>query len=96
MTNRTYVKGEQWTIRVDTIPVERFRITPSDDAQLDPNVTAGSLTFFDTPSKNVGLLSAAINNGMGQYTQVNSPIAIGIPANSFADDFVSRVVLTVQ
>lgn len=98
-TPHNYVSGESWTVRVDTIPVERFRITPGAVTPVAPAVTTGltpgALNFFDSPTENVNLIVADLDYGMGQFTQ-SPDLDLGIPSNSYINDYTARIILTVN
>lgn len=93
-----YATGNQWTIRVDTIDVTRFSVTPGSVTTISgasTNVSGGSLNFFDSTIENVTLITAPANYGMGSYS-VAPALGLGIPGNSYASEYVARITLTAS
>ncbi len=93
-----YATGDQWTVRVDTIDVTRFSVTPGSVTTISgssTNVTGGSLNFFDSTVENVALITAPANYGMGSYS-VAPALGLGIPGNSYASEYVARITLTAS
>ncbi len=93
-----YATGNQWTIRVDTIDVTRFSLTPGSlttISGINTNVTPGSLNFFDSTSENVNLITATAGYGLGSYS-VPPTLGLGIPANSYTNTYTARVTLTAS
>lgn len=94
----TYSIGDQWTIRVDTIDLTRFRLTPGSLTTIsgsNTNVTPGSLNFFDSISENVNLITATAGYGLGSYS-IAPTLGLGIPANSYTNTYTARVTLTAS
>lgn len=101
-TDTGYATGNQWTVRVDTIPVMGFMINPGTKTTISgsgTNVTEGSTAFFSDPDFNdsftATLLTATAGYGLGSYS-VNPTLQLGIPANSYANTYTATVTETVQ
>lgn len=97
-----YGTGNQWTVRVDTIPVTGFRINPGTKTVISgsgTNVTEGSTAFFSDGDYNgtftATLLTASSTYGMGSYS-VNPTLQLAVPANTYANTYTATVTETVQ
>lgn len=95
----TYVIGDSWTIRVDTIPVTGLTITPVSPptavAGSITNVTAGGAHTFTSTSDSTVIMTATSGYGMGQYTD-NPALQLSVPAASYANSYTATVTLTVS
>lgn len=93
----TYVTGDQWTIRVDVIPVTGFQVTPGSLTTISgvsTNVTAGSVHTFSSTSDAMALITASTGYGLGSYS-VTPSLQLTVPANSYANSYIATVVETV-
>src|SRR5206468_12036465 len=67
----TYVIGDSWTIRVDTIPVTNLTFTPNAFTTISGSSTGvsnGSAHTFSNTSDATTIMSATARNGMGSYS----------------------------
>lgn len=95
----SYTIGNAWTIRVDTIPVTGFQLTPGSLTTIAgsaTNVTAGSVHTFSSTADATSLITAASTGGygMGSYS-VNPALQLTIPAGTYASSYVAVVTETV-
>lgn len=94
----SYQVGDQWTIRVDVIPVTGLTITPSAVTTIagsSTGVTPGSEYTFTGVSDPATIMSASSNNGMGSYSN-NPALELVIPANSYANTYTATITETVN
>lgn len=94
----SYEVGDQWTIRVDIIPVTGLTMTPSvvtTIAGSSTGVTAGSQHTFSDTTDPTTIMSASSNNGMGSYSN-NPALELIIPANSYANTYSATIIETVN
>lgn len=96
----TYTTSDSWTIRVDTIPVTGFQITPGSLTTIagsSTNVTGGSIHTFSNTSDSTSLITAssAGGYGMGSYS-VTPDLQLTIPANSYANSYTATLTMTVN
>lgn len=94
----TYVIGDQWTIRVDTIPVTGLTHTPGSVTTISGSstgVTAGSATTFASTSDPATIMTASSGNGMGSYSN-NPALSLTIPAATYANTYTATITETAQ
>lgn len=94
----TYVNGDSWTIRVDTIPVTNFTITPNTFTTVagsSTGVSNGSAHTFANTSDATMILSASSGNGMGSYSD-NPALQLSVPAASYANSYTATITETVN
>lgn len=94
----TYVIGDQWTIRVDVIPVTGLQVTPNSFTTVagsSTGVTNGSVHTFSSTSDPTTILTASSGNGMGSYSD-NPALQLSVPAATFANSYSATITLTVN
>lgn len=94
----TYVNGDSWTIRVDTIPVTGLQITPNSFTTIagsSTGVSNGSVHTFSSTSDATSILTATAGNGMGSYSD-NPALQLTVPAATYANSYTATVTLTVN
>lgn len=97
----TYVIGDKWSIGVDVFPYTGFQVTPGTITAASGSttgVTAGSAEFLagsGATSDAKTLMTATINNGMGDYDQAPS-LSLGVHENSLIGTFTADAVITVS
>jgi hypothetical protein len=93
----TYVTGDSWTVRVDTIPVTGIRVTPGSVTTISgasTNVTDGAQHTFTTTADATALITATEGYGLGSYS-VAPALQVTVPANSYANTYTATVTETV-
>jgi hypothetical protein len=94
----TYVIGDSWTVRVDTIPVTNLLFTPNTFTTISGSstgVTNGSAHTFTTTSDATTILTASSGNGMGSYSD-NPALQLSVPAATYANAYTATVTETVN
>jgi len=97
----TYSVGDKWSIGVDVFPYTGFQVTPGSITAASGSttgVTAGSAEFFagsSATSDAKTLMTATVNNGMGDYDQAPS-LSLGVHENSLIGTFKADAVITVS
>lgn len=97
----TYTVSDSWAIRVDTIPVTGFQVTPGlltpNFLSDDTNVNEGSQHTFTDTNDPTTLISAssAGGYGMGSYS-VTPSLQLTVPAATFANAYTATVTMTVN
>lgn len=97
----TYTVSDSWTIRVDTVPVTGFRVTPgsltANFGSSTTNVNAGSQYTFANTNDPTSLISASTAGGygMGSYS-VTPALQLTVPAATFANAYTATVTMTVN
>jgi len=94
----TYVIGDSWTIRVDTIPITNLTLTPNSFTTIagsSTGVTNGSAHVFLSTADATTILTATSGNGMGSYSD-NPALQLAVPAATFANSYTATVTLTVN
>jgi len=97
----TYVTGDKWSVGVDAFPYTGFQVTPGSITAASGSttgVTAGSAEFLagsSATSNSKTLMTAAANNGMGDYDQAPS-LSLGVHENSLSGTFKADAVITVS
>ncbi|MCP6718942.1 MAG: WxL domain-containing protein [Patescibacteria group bacterium] len=97
----TYVIGDKWSAGVDVFPYTGFTITPGSVTAASGSltgVTAGiaeALAGSGVTSDAKTLITAAVNNGFGDYDQAPS-LSLTIHANSLAGSFTADATITVS
>jgi hypothetical protein len=67
-------------------------VTADGTTSPNPGITASSFTIDNGPVK---IASAALNTGMGKYNFSATPLALSLPADVYADAYVSTVTISV-
>lgn len=99
--NVTFLASDQWTIRVDTIPVTGFQVDPGprtpNYGSSTTNVNAGSPHTFTDTNDPTTLISASTAGGygMGSYS-VTPALQLTVPANTYANAYTATVTMTVN
>lgn len=96
-TAATYVIGDSWTIRVDTIPVTNLLFTPNSFTTVagsSTGVSNGSAHTFTSTSDATTIMTATAGNGMGQYSD-NPALQLTVPAATYASSYTATVTETV-
>jgi hypothetical protein len=94
----TYVIGDSWTIRVDTIPVTNLTFTPNAFTTISGSSTGvsnGSAHTFSNTSDATTIMSATAGNGMGSYSD-NPALQLSVPAATYANSYTATVTETVN
>lgn len=93
----TYVIGDSWTIRVDTIPVTNLSVTPGTVTLVQGpanNVTGGSAHTFTSTADATALITASSSQGSGIFS-VNPSLSLNVPVGSYANSYLATVTETV-
>jgi hypothetical protein len=94
----TYVIGDSWTIRVDTIPVTDLQITPNSFTTVagsSTGVSNGSVHTFSSTADATTILTATSGNGMGSYSD-NPALQLTVPAATYANSYTATITETVN
>jgi len=94
----TYVVGDKWILRVDSISYQDLTLTPGSITVNfgDTDVTAGSSGTFSGSGATANartLMSATAGNGEGSYTQ-NEDFSQSVHANTLNGSFSGTITLT--
>lgn len=96
-TAATYVVGNSWTIRVDTIPVTNLTVNPGSVTLVEGptnDAVAGSVDTFTGTSDPIVLMSAPATDGSGIFS-VTPALSLNIPIGSYANTYTATVTETV-
>lgn len=94
----TYVIGDSWTIRIDTIPVTNLLFTPNTFTTIagsSTGVSNGSAHTFTTTSDATAIMTATTGNGMGSYSD-NPALQLTVPAAAYANSYTATITETVN
>lgn len=92
----TYVTGDSWTIRVDTIPVTGLTHTPGSVTTIagsSTGVTAGTAVTFASTSDPATIMTASSGKGLGSYSN-NPALLLSIPATTYANTYTATITET--
>lgn len=94
----TYITGDSWTIRVDTIPVTSLTLTPpvlTTVAGSSSGVTVGGAHTYTGVSDPATLMTATSGNGMGSYS-TNPTLVLSVPAATYANNYTATIIETAS